>query len=107
MKLLPKVLMIVSILMFVGTLAALIMLDSKVLIIVLLLLHSLSLIAFAYISITYKDPDTDSQRLSNLLQQSEAKYEEYKKDTDSVIMKKDEIISAMSRELEEYKKGIR
>ncbi len=99
--------MIVSILMFIGTLAALILLDSKVLVIVLVLLHSLCLIAFAYISITYKDPDTDSQRLSNLLQQSEAKYEEYKKDTDSALKKKEEIISAMSKELEEYKKGLR
>lgn len=107
MKLLQKILMAASIALFLSAMGAFILTDAKILTMALVVVHSLCLIAFAYLTITFKDPDMDSQRLSNLLQQSEAKYEEYKKDTESTIRKKEEIISAMSAELEEYKKGLR
>lgn len=107
MKLLQKIMMIVSILLFFATLGIFLATDSKILTIVFLVLHSLCLVVFSYLTISYKDPDMDSRRLSNLLQQSEAKYEEYKKEAELKIKNKDEIISDMSRELEEYKKGLR
>ena len=107
MKLLQKIMMIVSILFFLATLGTFLVTDRKILTVVFLVLHSLCLVVFSYLTISYKDPGTDSRRLSNLLQQSEAKYEEYRKDTELKIKNKDEIISDMSRELEEYKKGLR
>ncbi len=107
MKFLPKILMAVSAVMFILSLGLLLTSDSKLLCMIFFIIHSLLLLAGAYMTVTVKDPDMDSQRLSNLLQQSEAKYEEYKKETDSSIRKKEEIIQAMSKELEEFKKGIR
>jgi len=104
MKILPKVAMILSIVFFALTVAGIVM-KSSVLIIVFLALHSLCIIGFTYLVITYKDPDLDSQRLQNSLQQANAKFEEYRAETAKTLALKEETISTLCTELEAFKKG--
>ena len=106
MKVLPKILMILSCLLFAFTLFALISSMQLPVLVTVLVLLSLCLIAFTFISVTGKEPDQDSRRRSNLLQQSEAKYKEYKRETDEAIKRKDERISSMAAELQEFKRGL-
>ena len=104
MKKMPKILVIVSCILFALTVASLVM-QNTVLTIIFLLLHSLALMGFIYYSVFYKDTDLDSQRLYNSLQQANARFEEYRAEATASIATKDETISRLCSELEAFKKN--
>ena len=104
MKKLPKILMIVCCVFFALTVAFIVM-QNTILTIVCLVLHSIALMGFMYYTVFYKDPDFDSQRLYNSLQQANAKFEEYKAETTASLQTKEETIARLCNELEAYKKN--
>ncbi|MBR5375645.1 MAG: hypothetical protein IK139_00020 [Lachnospiraceae bacterium] len=103
MKQMPKILMIISCVFFALT-VAFIVLNNNMLTIIFLALHSLCLMGFIYYTVFYKDPEYDSQRLYNSLQQANARFEEYRAEATASITTKDETISRLCAELEAYKK---
>lgn len=104
MKTLPKILMITACVLFALTVAS-IVLQNSLFTIIFLALHSICLMGFIYYTVFYKDPEYDSQRLSNSLQQANAKFEEYRAEATASIKTKDETISRLCAELESYKKN--
>ncbi|MCR5652106.1 MAG: hypothetical protein K6F86_13110 [Lachnospiraceae bacterium] len=104
MKKMPKILMIICCVFFALTVVS-VVLHNNLLIIVFLLLHSLCIMGFIYYTVFYKDPDFDSQRLYNSLQQANARFEEYRAEATQSIATKDETISRLCTELEAFKKN--
>ncbi len=96
--------MIVSCVLFALTIVSVVM-HNSILTIVFLLLHSLGIMGFIYYTVFYKDPEYDSQRLYNSLQQANARFEEYRAEATASITTKDETISRLCAELEAYKKN--
>ena len=104
MKTLPKILMITACVLFALTVVFVVM-QNSMLTIIFLALHSLCLMGFIYYTVFYKDPEYDSQRLYNSLQQANARFEEYRAEATASITTKDETISRLCAELEAYKKN--